>query len=161
MRVNWSAGAALALALMAPGCAASSKTFYANPAKVKDTQLCRTYMEAAQKYDTQFATDTATEAVRRGLTFEECQKKVATEDGVLLATALVATAVGVGIACQNGCSGGGYSAPSYSAYGSDVDCAGGPGDGPRYVQGPFRLTGPDIYGLDADRDGIACEPFDG
>jgi hypothetical protein len=29
------------------GYAASTKTFYANPAKVRDTQLCRTYLEAA------------------------------------------------------------------------------------------------------------------
>ena len=36
------------------------------------------------------------------------------EDGVLIATAVVATVVGVGIACQNGCGGGGYS-PSYAS----------------------------------------------
>lgn len=41
--------------------------------------------------------------------------------------------------------------------GSDVDCAGGSGNGPRYVRGPFRVTGGDPYGLDRDKDGIACE----
>jgi hypothetical protein len=41
--------------------------------------------------------------------------------------------------------------------GSDVDCAGGSGNGPRYVQGPVYVTGPDIYGLDRDGDGVACE----
>jgi len=40
---------------------------------------------------------------------------------------------------------------------SDVDCAGGRGNGPRYAQGPFRVVGPDQYGLDRDRDGIGCE----
>jgi hypothetical protein len=40
---------------------------------------------------------------------------------------------------------------------SDVDCAGGGGNGPEYVQGPIRVTGIDIYGLDRDKDGIACE----
>lgn len=145
------------------GCAASSKTFYANPAKVQDTQLCRTYLEAAKKYDAQLAADTGKEAASRGLTLEKCQSRVATEDGVILASILIGTAVGVGVACRNGCgSGGGYTAPSYNAYGNgtDYDCAGGPGDGPYYVQGPFRLTGPDTYRLDADYDGIACEPFD-
>ncbi len=40
---------------------------------------------------------------------------------------------------------------------SDVDCAGGSGNGPAYVQGPIRVVGPDVYGLDRDGDGIACE----
>jgi hypothetical protein len=38
----------------------------------------------------------------------------------------------------------------------DVDCAGGQGNGPAYVQGPFNYEGEDVYGLDADD--IACEP---
>jgi hypothetical protein len=41
---------------------------------------------------------------------------------------------------------------------SDVDCAGGSGDGPYYVRGPIHVVGPDEYGLDRDGDGIACEP---
>jgi hypothetical protein len=40
---------------------------------------------------------------------------------------------------------------------SDVDCAGGGGDGPAYVRGPVRVIGQDIYRLDADHDGIGCE----
>jgi hypothetical protein len=40
---------------------------------------------------------------------------------------------------------------------SDVDCAGGTGDGPAYVVGPVRVIGSDIYGLDHDHDGIGCE----
>lgn len=40
---------------------------------------------------------------------------------------------------------------------SDVDCAGGSGNGPEYVQGPLRVVGTDIYGLDRDGDGIACD----
>jgi hypothetical protein len=40
---------------------------------------------------------------------------------------------------------------------SDVDCAGGKGDGPAYVTGPVRVIGRDIYGLDNDKDGIGCE----
>jgi hypothetical protein len=39
----------------------------------------------------------------------------------------------------------------------DVDCAGGSGNGPAYVRGPIRVIGNDIYGLDNDHDGIACE----
>jgi endonuclease YncB( thermonuclease family) len=41
--------------------------------------------------------------------------------------------------------------------GSDVDCAGGSGNGPRYVDGPVRVTGDDPYGLDSDGDGYGCE----
>ncbi len=40
---------------------------------------------------------------------------------------------------------------------SDYDCAGGSGNGPYYVSGPFRVVGSDPYRLDADHDGIACE----
>jgi hypothetical protein len=38
-----------------------------------------------------------------------------------------------------------------------VDCAGGSGNGPAYVAGPVSVIGSDIYGLDADGDGIGCE----
>jgi hypothetical protein len=40
---------------------------------------------------------------------------------------------------------------------SDVDCAGGGGNGPAYVRGPVRVVGEDIYKLDRDGDGIACD----
>jgi len=40
---------------------------------------------------------------------------------------------------------------------SDVDCAGGNGDGPVYVDGPIKVVGPDVYGLDRDHDGVACD----
>lgn len=39
----------------------------------------------------------------------------------------------------------------------DVDCAGGSGNGPAYVQGPVQVIGGDPYGLDRDNDGIGCE----
>jgi resuscitation-promoting factor RpfB len=41
---------------------------------------------------------------------------------------------------------------------SDVDCAQGSGNGPAYVTGPVYVIGSDIYGLDRDGDGVACEP---
>jgi resuscitation-promoting factor RpfB len=50
--------------------------------------------------------------------------------------------------------------PNYSGcvpIASDVDCSGGSGNGPEYVDGPINVTGSDIYRLDADHDGIACE----
>ena len=40
---------------------------------------------------------------------------------------------------------------------SDVDCAGGSGNGPAYVRGPITVVGPDVYDLDRDGDGVACE----
>jgi hypothetical protein len=40
---------------------------------------------------------------------------------------------------------------------SDVDCAGGSGNGPSYVAGPVQVIGNDIYGLDRDGDGTACD----
>ncbi len=39
----------------------------------------------------------------------------------------------------------------------DYDCAGGSGDGPLYT-GTVEVLGVDHYGLDADGDGIGCDP---
>lgn len=51
--------------------------------------------------------------------------------------------------------------PNYSGacvpIASDVDCAGGSGNGPAYVTGPVTVIGTDIYDLDRDNDGIGCE----
>lgn len=40
---------------------------------------------------------------------------------------------------------------------SDVDCAWGSGDGPAYFDGVARVVGRDVYDLDRDGDGWACE----
>ena len=57
--------------------------------------------------------------------------------------------------------GGGDCHPSYRGacvpIASDVDCAGGSGNGPRYVQGPVYVVGNDVYDLDSDGDGVGCE----
>jgi hypothetical protein len=62
----------------------------------------------------------------------------------------IRSTVGVSAACD----------PNYEPcvpVASDVDCAGGSGNGPAYVRGPVRVVGIDIYGLDRDGDGIGCE----
>ncbi len=66
------------------------------------------------------------------------------------------TAVGTKVEddAESGCD------PNYSGcvpIASDVDCAGGSGNGPEYVDGPVTVTGSDIYRLDSDDDGIGCE----
>jgi hypothetical protein len=59
--------------------------------------------------------------------------------------------------------GGGGGRPNCQGYnpcltpGPDVDCAGGSGNGPRYVNGPVQVNGSDPYGLDSDGDGVGCE----
>jgi hypothetical protein len=50
--------------------------------------------------------------------------------------------------------------PNYSGcvpIARDVDCAGGSGNGPAYVSGPVNVIGTDIYDLDRDGNGTACE----
>jgi hypothetical protein len=39
----------------------------------------------------------------------------------------------------------------------DYDCAGGSGNGPRYVSGPIRVRPPDPFDLDREGDGWGCE----
>jgi hypothetical protein len=56
--------------------------------------------------------------------------------------------------------GGSDCTPGYSPClppASDYDCAGGSGDGPRYVYVRVRVTGSDPYGLDDDNDGYGCD----
>lgn len=40
---------------------------------------------------------------------------------------------------------------------SDVDCAGGSGNGPSYVDGVVKVIGTDVYDLDRDNDGFGCD----
>ena len=40
---------------------------------------------------------------------------------------------------------------------SDVDCAGGSGNGPAYVDGVVAVIGSDIYDLDRDNNGFGCD----
>lgn len=56
---------------------------------------------------------------------------------------------------------GGGCDPNYSGacvpISSDVDCAGGTGNGPAYLDGTARVVGTDIYKLDRDKNGVACD----
>ncbi|GAB2578284.1 hypothetical protein Aab01nite_09930 [Paractinoplanes abujensis] len=66
----------------------------------------------------------------------------------------VAQVIAVGVKAESECD------PNYSGcvpIASDVDCAGGSGNGPAYVKGPVDVIGDDIYDLDRDGDGVACD----
>jgi hypothetical protein len=94
----------------------------------------------------------------RTLTYE-----VTLTDGVPTARKLIRSAVtrqpvtevvAVGTKQQRRCD------PNYSGcvpIASDVDCAGGGGNGPAYVTGPVKVIGVDIYRLDRDKDGYGCD----
>ena len=86
------------------------------------------------------------------------------QDGVLVQRVLVSRSVvkkprtqviAVGTKQESSCD------PNYSGacvpIASDVDCAGGSGNGPAYVTGPVTVIGTDIYDLDRDGDGTGCE----
>jgi len=70
----------------------------------------------------------------------------------------VTKVVAVGTKVSSG--GGGNCDPNYRPcvpIASDVDCAGGSGNGPAYVDGPVYVIGTDIYDLDRDGDGVGCD----
>jgi len=70
----------------------------------------------------------------------------------------VTKVIAVGTKVSSG--GGGNCDPNYTPcvpIASDVDCAGGSGNGPAYVQGPVHVIGTDIYDLDRDGDGVGCD----
>ncbi|MEA2418425.1 MAG: hypothetical protein QOE60_631 [Thermoleophilaceae bacterium] len=67
---------------------------------------------------------------------------------------------GPGSTGDSGGDGGGDDCQGYDPCippGDDVDCGGGSGDGPRYVDGPVSVSGSDPYGLDSDGDGVGCQ----
>jgi hypothetical protein len=81
---------------------------------------------------------------------------------ILLAALSACAAVAVPSAAQSAAPASKKCDPNYRGrclkpHVSDYDCAGGSGNGPYYVAGPFRSVGNDHYRLDADHDGIACE----
>lgn len=89
--------------------------------------------------------------------------RVVTGDVVTVAPVPEVTAVGIRQPAPAPVVGGGGGGcdPNYTGacvpIARDVDCAGGSGDGPEYVSGPVRVVGSDIYDLDRDGDGIACD----
>ncbi len=109
-----------------------------------------------------------TEVRTRGVTgVKTLTYEVTSTDGTETGRKLVRTAVTrkpvtkvVAVGTRAAPSGGGDCHPSYSPcvpVASDVDCDGGSGNGPAFVDGPIRVTGPDDYDLDRDGDGIACD----
>lgn len=76
--------------------------------------------------------------------------------------ALLAAGAAAAMAAEDEPADGGNCDPNYAGacvpIASDVDCADGGGNGPAYVRGPVRVVGRDIYRLDRDGDGVACEP---
>ena len=116
---------------------------------------------AAQKAAKQSAAKKAAEAAKRAAEANAAQEAAAAQAAEDQAAAdeaaqeaLVAPPAPPA-AAPSGCD------PNYSGacvpVASDVDCAGGSGNGPAYVQGPVTVTGSDIYGLDRNQDGVACE----
>ncbi|MFY1619456.1 G5 domain-containing protein [Micromonospora sp. WMMD736] len=89
--------------------------------------------------------------------------QVTTTDGVQTGKKLVTSTVtkqpvtevvAVGTKKKSNCD------PNYSPcvpIASDVDCAGGSGNGPAYVNGVVKVIGEDIYDLDRDNDGYGCD----
>lgn len=71
---------------------------------------------------------------------------------VLVADLMVASPTSAQVQCDPN-----YENPPCVPIASDVDCAGGKGNGPAYVRGPVIVIGDDKYGLDRDNDGIGCE----
>ena len=98
-------------------------------------------------------TSTSTTAARPTTTVAPARVTVATTVPVTRAAPVTSTTTS---AAGGGCD------PNYAGacvpIASDVDCGGGAGNGPAYVHAKnIRVIGRDIYGLDADGDGVGCE----
>lgn len=107
-------------------------------------------------------TKVRTKGVRgvRTLTYEVTVTDGAETGRKLVRSVVTKKAVAKVIAVGTKTGGGGGCDPNYSPcvpIADDVDCAGGSGDGPKYVDGPIRIIGGDPYDLDRDGDGVACD----
>jgi hypothetical protein len=108
------------------------------------------------------AEKTAQEAAAALAAIEQAAAVKAAQDAAAAKTAADAAAKQAAVPPPAPAPAQGNCDPNYSGacvpIASDVDCAGGSGNGPAYVQGPVRVVGSDIYGLDGnDNDGIGCE----
>ncbi|ACL39129.1 conserved hypothetical protein [Pseudarthrobacter chlorophenolicus A6] len=100
------------------------------------------------------AQEAARQAAEAKAAQDAAAAQAAAEAAARAAAAPAPKAVPAAPAAGTGCD------PNYSGcvpIASDVDCAGGSGNGPAYVRGPVQVIGSDIYGLDRDGDGFGCE----
>jgi membrane protein involved in colicin uptake len=97
----------------------------------------------------------ADKAAQDAAAAEAARQQAAAAAAASAAVAKIPAPVQQAPAAASGCD------PNYSGacvpIASDVDCAGGSGNGPAYVRGPVTVIGRDIYGLDSDGNGIGCE----
>ena len=136
------------------GCSARASSFYRNPSGENATALCRTVYDEGKGM--QFRRDAAMELMRRGIDDEQCRERI-TDQNILIGTiAIIAGVTAVGVACANNACPrvGGFAG---AGIGPDIDCAGGPGDGPRFQPGPVWVGSDDPFDLDRDGDGWGCE----
>ncbi len=88
-------------------------------------------------------------------------ERVVTSDEVTVTAVPEITAVGTRQPPPAPVAGGGSGCdPNYTGcvpIASDVDCAGGGGNGPEYVSGTVQVIGSDIYDLDRDGNGWGCD----
>lgn len=110
--------------------------------------------QAGERTRTYFVKFVDGEEVSRELVFDEITTQPVTQ--VTAVGTYVAPAPPARQASGSGCDSN-Y-ADACVPIASDVDCAGGSGNGPAYFDGIARVVGSDIYDLDRDHDGYACEP---
>lgn len=121
--------------------------------KITDARAAAAAKIAAEKAAAdKAAQEAATKAAKEQAAAEAARQQQA---AAAAAAAAVQAPVQQAPAAPSGCD------PNYAGacvpIASDVDCAGGSGNGPAYVRGPVTVVGSDIYGLDRDGDGLGCE----
>ncbi|WP_457966094.1 hypothetical protein M1E17_05920 [Arthrobacter sp. D1-29] len=132
--------------------------------KVTDARAAAEKLAAEKAAADKAAQDAAAKAAADQAAAEAARQQAAAEEAARQQQAAAAAAAAPKVqapvqpaipAAPSGCD------PNYAGpcvpIASDVDCAGGSGNGPAYVRGPVTVVGSDIYGLDRDGDGFGCE----
>jgi hypothetical protein len=155
MGINWKSGAVALVAIgalaMGAACEAPEKTADAKPAEAAATSVPLTATTEKPTTTSTTSTSTTTTAPPTTTTTPPPPPPPppTTQAYVPPAPKYEAPPSGGGSGCD----------PNYTGcvpIASDVDCAGGSGNGPAYT-GYVRVIGSDIYDLDSDHDGEACE----
>ncbi|UUZ49477.1 hypothetical protein LP420_04040 [Massilia sp. B-10] len=81
-------------------CAASSATFYANPASISNAQLCRTMRNTDPAAEPAFAADLRRAVAARGLSDASCQALVSKQNTTIAAATVIGAAI-VGVASRS------------------------------------------------------------
>lgn len=102
---------ALGLVFALTACTTSKETLRKNPKSVGKAALCRSMVTTD---DAEFREELITEAIKRGITAQQCVETVKQQNqAIAVGVAIAAVGTAVAVCSNNNCGGGGYQTSNY------------------------------------------------